>query len=156
MSVGPSSRFHGEQVSPGSWCSAMACLLTSSEAQKGLPPLHRGSIWWLSWPRVILHTHLGRAKEYTVSLKQGEIFLHKVMSPVQAVSRPSPGKEILWAQGPFLWGQEETKTVHRILPFPASYIVYSFLFPFFFLFDNFKYTSLTVAYWVKFTSSCGL
>lgn len=35
-------------------------------------------------------------------------------------------------------------TMHGLLPFSASYIVYSFFFPFFILFDNFQCTSLKV------------
>lgn len=32
-------------------------------------------------------------------------------------------------QDPFLWGQRRKNTMHGLLPFSASYIVYSFFFP---------------------------
>lgn len=61
----------------------------------------RGKIQQRGWPGTIVHTHLNRTK-YTLSLKQGKIFPHKVTSPAQAMRNLYHLIKKFQAQGPFL------------------------------------------------------
>lgn len=47
-------------------------------------------------------TCLSRTEEYTLSVKQGKIFSHKLKSPALAMRKKVFGEEVFWSQGPFL------------------------------------------------------